>query len=107
LRFKPYFLVKPEALVTAFAISNVGEHSSYSLLFLDYMYLSGFASVAYANGSLSVIDMRGPSVILQTQQPTHRHSFIPRHSANPDPVSSLTWAITGVKLGQLPLCYPL
>jgi syntaxin-binding protein 5 len=108
LRFKPYFLVRPEAPVTAFAISDVGEYFSYSLLLLDHIYLSGFASVAYANGSLSVIDMRGPRVILQTvktRQSTNHHSFIPRNSANADPVLSLTWAISGVKSGQSPPCY--
>lgn len=30
LRFKPYFLVKPESPVTAFAISDVGEQPSHT-----------------------------------------------------------------------------
>jgi hypothetical protein len=36
LRFKPYFLITAEAPVTAFAVSDVGEHSSraYKLFFL-------------------------------------------------------------------------
>ncbi|KAI0003744.1 lethal giant larvae like, C-terminal-domain-containing protein [Russula compacta] len=86
LRFKPYFLVKPESPVTAFAISDVG-----------------FASVAYANGSLTVIDMRGPRVMLQVekvQQTTHHLSLIHRNSPGADPVLSLSWAITGIKAGK-------
>ncbi|KAI9462922.1 lethal giant larvae like, C-terminal-domain-containing protein [Russula earlei] len=88
LRFKPYFLVKAESPVTAFAMSDVG-----------------FASVAYANESLTVIDMRGPRMILQVgkaQQTTNRLSFINRNSASTDPILSLAWAISGVKSDATP-----
>ncbi|KAF8506641.1 lethal giant larvae like, C-terminal-domain-containing protein [Russula emetica] len=84
LRFKPYFLITAESPVIAFAISDVG-----------------FASVAYANGSLIVIDMRGPRVILQVekaQQTTHHHGFLHRNSPGAHPVLSLTWAISGVNI---------
>jgi syntaxin-binding protein 5 len=65
------------------------------------MYLTGFAAVAYANGSLSVIDMRGPRMMLRAAKASQstRHSFIHRNSGGADPVSSLTWAISGVKSG--------
>ncbi|KAH9044417.1 lethal giant larvae like, C-terminal-domain-containing protein [Lactarius pseudohatsudake] len=88
LRFKPYFLIKAEGPVTAFSISDVG-----------------FAAVAYANGSLSVIDMRGPRVMLRAAkapQSTYRHSFMHRNSSSTDPVSSLAWAISGVKSDATP-----
>src|SRR5580693_8828917 len=63
----------------------------------------GFASVAYANGSLIVIDMRGPRVMLdvgKAQQTSYRHSFIHRNSPGVDPVLSLAWVISGVKSGK-------
>jgi syntaxin-binding protein 5 len=37
LRFKPYFLVKAEALVTAFAMSDVGKHSSHTYESFPYI----------------------------------------------------------------------
>ena len=67
-----------------------------------YVLSLGFASVAYTNGSLIVIDMRGPRVILQVgkaQQTTH-HGFFHRNSPGANPVLSLTWAISGVKSGK-------
>ncbi|KAF8274032.1 lethal giant larvae like, C-terminal-domain-containing protein [Lactarius quietus] len=87
LRFKPYFLIKAEAPVTAFSISDIG-----------------FAAVAYANGSLTVIDVRGPRVMLRVAKAPQstRHSFMHRNSTGTDPVSSLTWAISGVKSDATP-----
>ncbi|KAH9178656.1 lethal giant larvae like, C-terminal-domain-containing protein [Lactarius sanguifluus] len=88
LRFKPYFLIKAEGPVTAFSISDVG-----------------FAAVAYTNGSLSVIDMRDPRVMLRATkapQSAYRHSFMHRNSSGTDPVSSLAWAISGVKSDATP-----
>ena len=67
------------------------------------MYSIGFAAVAYANGSLSIIDMRGPRVMLRIDkapQSTYRHSFMHRNSSGIDPVSSLAWAISGIKSGE-------
>lgn len=110
LRFKPYFLVKAESTVSAFAISDVGEHASYIYEPFPYMFSLGFASVAYANGSLIVIDMRGPRVILQVgkaQQSTHSHGFLHRNSPSIDPVLSLAWAISGVKSGKSLLLFIL
>jgi len=70
-----------------------------------YLCLPGFISVAYTNGSLLVIDMRSPRVMLEVgkaQQTSQRHSFIHRNSPNIDPVLSLKWAISGVKSGKSP-----
>ena len=70
-----------------------------------YLCLPGFISVAYTNGSLIVIDMRGPRVILEVgkaQQTSQRHSLIHRNSPNIDPVLSLKWAISGGKSGKSP-----
>ena len=104
LRFKPYFLITAESPVTALAISDVGKHPSRMYgLFSPYVLSPGFASVAYANGSLIVIDMRGPRVMLQVgkaQQTTHHHGFLHRNSPGANPVLGLTWAISGVKSGK-------
>lgn len=70
-----------------------------------YLCLPGFISVAYANGSLIVIDMRSPKVMLEVgkaQQSSQRHSFLHRNSPNVDPVLSLKWAISGGKTGRSP-----
>ena len=70
---------------------------------MHYTYSTGFAAVAYATGSLSVIDMRGPRMMLhvaKASQSNSRHSFMHRNSSGTDPVSSLTWAISGVKSGE-------
>jgi hypothetical protein len=102
LRFKPYFLVTAESPVSTFAISDVGEHAGPLCEPFPYLFSLGFASVAYTNGSLIVIDMRGPRVILQAgkaQQTTHHHGFLHRNSPSTDPVLSLAWTISGVKSG--------
>jgi syntaxin-binding protein 5 len=106
LRVKPYFLVKAESPVTAFAISDVGEHPGHVDRPFCLLVSPGFASVAYTNGLLIVIDMRSPRVILEVgkaQQTSQRHSLIHRHSPGVDPVFSLAWTISGVKSGKSPL----
>jgi syntaxin-binding protein 5 len=100
---KPYFLVKAESPATAFAISDVGEHPGHVDRPFCLLVSPGFASVAYTNGSLIVIDMRSPRVILEVgkaQQTSPRHSLIHRHSPGVDPVFSLAWTISGVKSGK-------
>ena len=109
LRFKPYFMVTADSTVCAFSISDVGEYASHIYESFPYVFSLGFASVASANGSLMVIDMRGPRVILQAgkaQQTTH-HVFLHRNSPGTDPVLSLAWAISGVKSGESPLLFIL
>jgi syntaxin-binding protein 5 len=106
LRFKPYFVVKAESPVTSFAISDVGEYPATCKNPSPYRCSLGFASVAYINGSLIVIDMRSPRVMLEigkAQQTSHRHSLIHRNSPSIDPVLSLAWTISGVKSGRFPL----
>jgi hypothetical protein len=110
LRFKPYFFVKADSPVTALAMSDVGMYSAICTDLSPYMCLPGFASIGYANGSLIVIDMRGPRVMFQAgkvQQTTQRHSLIHRNSPGTDPVMSLAWAITGVKSGMSSLYFLL
>ncbi|KAI0361067.1 hypothetical protein OH77DRAFT_1417267 [Trametes cingulata] len=77
LRYSPVFAVKPHktrGLVTACALSDIG-----------------FLAIAYASGSLLVIDFRGPKVILRHEPNSHGGSgFLHRHS-EAEPFLSLSW----------------
>ncbi|KAI9057006.1 hypothetical protein FKP32DRAFT_1615502 [Trametes sanguinea] len=78
LRYSPAFAIKPHqsrGLVTACALSD-----------------AGFLAVAYASGSLLVIDLRGPRVILRHDPDSHSSSgFLHKH-AEAEPFLSLSWA---------------
>ena len=59
----------------------------------------GFFALSYNDGSLVVLDMRGPNFILQdTNSSNRQHSFL-KHST-PDPLVSLSWAIFKLSSGQ-------
>ncbi|OJT08434.1 hypothetical protein TRAPUB_617 [Trametes pubescens] len=77
LRYSPAFGVKPHKTrgsVTACALCDVG-----------------FLAVAYASGSLLIIDLRGPKVILRHDPDLHSSSgFLHKHS-DAEPVLSLSW----------------
>ncbi|KAL1951191.1 hypothetical protein VTO73DRAFT_340 [Trametes versicolor] len=77
LRYSPAFGVKPHKTrgsVTACALCDVG-----------------FLAVAYASGSLLIIDFRGPRVILRHDPDSHSSSsFLHKHS-DAEPVLSLSW----------------
>ncbi|KDQ15640.1 hypothetical protein BOTBODRAFT_283778 [Botryobasidium botryosum FD-172 SS1] len=51
----------------------------------------GFLAVAYEQGLLIVVDMRGPFIILREDQKSER-----RHSRTPDVVSHLKWTICNI-----------
>ncbi|KAI0828996.1 lethal giant larvae like, C-terminal-domain-containing protein [Trametes gibbosa] len=82
LRYSPAFGIKPQqsrGLVTACALADVG-----------------FLAIAYTSGSLLVVDLRGPSVILRRDPDTHGSSgFLHRH-ADTEPIISLTWTCCSV-----------
>lgn len=61
--------------------------------------LSGFIAAAHADGSLYVVDMRGPRVILRSlpEDGNHRRSFLHRHV---EPFTSLTFAVAGTESGN-------
>ncbi|KAF9074911.1 WD40 containing snare-dependent exocytosis protein [Rhodocollybia butyracea] len=52
----------------------------------------GFLAVSYTDGSLYVVDMRGPKVILRVTKPKSRHSI--HMGSDIDIVSSLLWTIS-------------
>ena len=62
--------------------------------------LPGFFAFAYNDGSLNILDMRGPTFILRDTNPggDRRHSFL-KHSTI-DPIVSLNWAIFKLSSGQ-------
>lgn len=57
--------------------------------------------MAYKDGSLFVIDMRGPRVIKReiADKQSHRRSIL--HRQDVDIVQSLTWTVAGTESGTL------
>ena len=97
-RFQPYFVMLAErGPVTALGISDIGtstrtwEYIRFSQSFL------GFLAVAYADGSLFVVDMRGPRLLLRSTG--ERRSFL--HRGEADPVQALTWTVSGTDSSKL------
>ncbi|KXN88842.1 hypothetical protein AN958_06711 [Leucoagaricus sp. SymC.cos] len=74
----------------------------------------GFIAIAYTDGSLFVIDMRGPTVLHRPTKPIRRSSKSSKHSsfsfhhfvestAETNAINSLTWAISGIDKDPKPL----
>ncbi|KAI0673986.1 lethal giant larvae like, C-terminal-domain-containing protein [Trametes maxima] len=78
LRYSPVFGIKAQktrGVVTACALSDVG-----------------FLAAAYASGSLLVIDLRGPRVILRHEPSSHGGSGLLHRHSEPEPFLSLAWS---------------
>ncbi|THH21204.1 hypothetical protein EW146_g293 [Bondarzewia mesenterica] len=88
LRYKPFFMVTSTVPSTACAISDIG-----------------FLAVAYADGSLSVVDMRGPNIIIhvpnEQERKSKRHSLLHR-AYEADAVTCLTWTICNISSDPIP-----
>ncbi|KAI0363639.1 hypothetical protein BV20DRAFT_1057891 [Pilatotrama ljubarskyi] len=86
LRYSPVFGVKPHktrGLVTACALSDIG-----------------FLAIAYASGSLLIIDFRGPKIILRRDPNSQASSgFLHRHS-EAEPFLSLSWTCCSLSTDQ-------
>ncbi|KAI0081067.1 hypothetical protein K474DRAFT_1656898 [Panus rudis PR-1116 ss-1] len=85
-RYKPMFALMPErGRVAAFALSDIG-----------------FTAASYTDGSLFVVDMRGPKVILRvvSDGKGEKHSFLHKHE--PDPFTSLAFAVSGTATERIP-----
>ncbi|KAJ3908951.1 WD40 containing snare-dependent exocytosis protein [Lentinula edodes] len=80
-RFSPFFALSPNrGQVSACALADVG-----------------FLAVAYADGCLFVIDMRGPTVILRHGvKAKSRHSIGLHVGTDTDPITSLEWTISPI-----------
>ncbi|KAI0705856.1 lethal giant larvae like, C-terminal-domain-containing protein [Cytidiella melzeri] len=86
-KFHPSFLMfAKRGPVTACSLSDIG-----------------FLASAFQDGSLFVVDMRGPTVIsrrLPEETANKRRSFL--HRSEPDPVRDLTWTIVGTDADPTP-----
>ncbi|KAI0059493.1 hypothetical protein BV25DRAFT_1918512 [Artomyces pyxidatus] len=88
LRFKPFFMITASSPLSTFAMSDIG-----------------FVATAYMDGALSIVDMRGPRILLhadaEAQKPRHRPLQIHK-SPTVDPISCLTWTICNLKSDSVP-----
>ncbi|KAJ2931894.1 hypothetical protein H1R20_g5200, partial [Candolleomyces eurysporus] len=79
-RLSPYFCLKNKGKVEACSIAD-----------------TGFLAVSYSNGSVVVVDMRGPSIIYSSDPNTkdkHRLSPSKHRGASVDIAKALTWTIS-------------
>lgn len=62
-------------------------------------FVAGFLAVAHKDGSVFVVDMRGPQVILRdvSDKQSQRRSFLHRHEI--DEVVSMAWTVAGIDTG--------
>ncbi|CDO73112.1 hypothetical protein BN946_scf185007.g166 [Trametes cinnabarina] len=85
LRYSPAFAIKPHkerGLVSACSLSDAA--------------FEGFLAVGYTSGSLLIVDLRGPRIILRHAPSTHTSSgFLHKHT-EVEPFLSLTWACCGM-----------
>ncbi|KAH8835562.1 lethal giant larvae like, C-terminal-domain-containing protein [Flagelloscypha sp. PMI_526] len=81
LAFQPVFALNAKrGSVTACAISDVG-----------------FLAAGYADGTLIIVDMRGPKIIYKTENPAQeKRRSVLLHTRTSDKVASLTWTISGL-----------
>ncbi|TFK19983.1 hypothetical protein FA15DRAFT_673956 [Coprinopsis marcescibilis] len=57
----------------------------------------GFLAISYTNGTVVIVDMRGPRILLNSRSNSKRASSIGhRHSHLPDIATSLAWSITPI-----------
>jgi syntaxin-binding protein 5 len=64
--------------------------------------VAGLLAVSYHDGSLFIIDLRGPRVILREfrSQPRNRHSFLKHSDDQGDFVMSLMWSVFKLASGK-------
>jgi syntaxin-binding protein 5 len=104
-RYHPYFILTPGlGRVTTCALSDIGEFFPCSHAALVINVCIGFLAVSYADGSLFIVDMRGPTIIFRSGQEAkskHKHmsKLIGKHSNESDTVRCLNWAVCGLGTG--------
>ena len=104
-RYHPYFILAPGlgAVITC-ALSDIGKffpcvHESW-----DHHVCIGFLAVSYADGSLLIVDMRGPKIIFRSGQEAkskHKHmsKLLGKHSDESDTATCLNWTVCGLGTG--------
>lgn len=100
--FYPAFVLSASrGSVSALAMSDIGKpHTALSdVSFADHS--TGFLAVSHKDGSVFVVDMRGPRIILRdtSDKSAHRRSFLHRNEV--DAVVSMTWTVAGTDTGAL------
>jgi syntaxin-binding protein 5 len=60
----------------------------------QYLNHPGFLAVAFLDGSICVVDMRVPRVILRHKESARKHRLLHRHSGAPDVITALNWTIS-------------
>ncbi|KAF9245858.1 lethal giant larvae like, C-terminal-domain-containing protein [Melanogaster broomeanus] len=79
-QFHPYMMLRPGMrTTTASSLCDIG-----------------FFAVGYNDGSLTIVDLRGPSILRPAQERKKQFQLGRRSSSSLDPVISLTWAISGL-----------
>lgn len=61
----------------------------------------GFLAVAYVDGSLYVVDMRGPNIILRHGKSKSRHSMVIGMGSETDVATCLRWTICPTETGMI------
>jgi syntaxin-binding protein 5 len=103
-RYRPVLMIpSSRGPISAFGASDIGRSSSCCPLGRGLL-IPGFFAFAHNDGSLVVLDMRGPSFILQdTNSNARRHSLLKHSTA--DPFVCLNWAIFKLSSGRFGCSY--
>ncbi|TFL03659.1 lethal giant larvae like, C-terminal-domain-containing protein [Pterulicium gracile] len=76
-RYKPYFMLSPgRGPVRACTLSSIG-----------------LLAVSFMDGSLYVVDLRGPAIIWKQSEPHRRQKLLSRHTEGPDLTCALRWTV--------------
>jgi syntaxin-binding protein 5 len=110
--FHPFFILSSgRGPVTAFANSDIGNSITLSFWKQRLIGGLGFLASAYSDGSMFILDLRGPRVILRHGQNLQSKSklsaslHIRRHIEHTDPVCALVWTVATCGTGILTLVY--
>ena len=113
-RLVPYFILAAnKGPVETCALSDIGEYVKFIKPLLGSNTSTGFLAVSYKDGSFTVVDMRGPKIILTREaEKKQRHSITSvkhLHAGNPPPssnqgsgsdiIKALTWTVTSLDTG--------
>lgn len=103
-KFRPYMMLRRRPTqVTSCSLCDIGGSAFHSVLRTNYP--PGFLAVGYSDGTVVVIDLRGPSIlhVPQTDHPRKVHSHNSRESSETGEIVSLTWTISGLHSGEINL----
>lgn len=104
-KYHPYFMLAPGlGAVTSCALSDIGRLIRMLIHTIVYICI-GFLATAYADGSLFIVDMRGPKIVLHVGHNATKHKHLPvypgKNSSRSDTVNCLSWTVCGLSKGTL------